>query len=191
MKCFYDHGVSEAPKLKKRDHIYLKRERHLKGQPISRLAPRCDSPYQVLEKIGMLNYRLKLTSKNRHHLVFHVDQLRSAKAATMVPNRDFPEPPPIIINEKAEYKVEKIQNSRVQEKKFEYYVKWKGYPNSKRSWKIVDNVANAKRQVNAFHRKHLRAPRSIATCLFLAINFQSINKNFKPVSCETLKIVAD
>lgn len=121
----------------------------------------------------------------------YIDWLQPGKAATTVPNRNFSEPPLIIIDKEAEYKVEEIQNSQVQEKKFKYYVKWKGYSDLERSWEMVDNVANAKWQVNAFHQKHPRALCPVAASLFLAMNFRPINENFELVPSETLKTVAD
>lgn len=105
------------------DKVYLERERHPKGQPSSKLAPRRDGPYTVLEKLGELNYRLKLTAKDMRHPVFHVDRLRPAKTAQMVPDRTHPEPAPIVVDKKEEYKVETILDSSVFRNRFQYLVK--------------------------------------------------------------------
>lgn len=113
MRCFYDHGVSNAPVFAIGDKVYLERERHPKGQPSSKLAPRRDGPYTVLERLGNLNYRLELTAKDLRHPVFYVDRLRPARSAHLVPDRAMPKPPPIIADEEPEYEVEAILDSRV------------------------------------------------------------------------------
>lgn len=42
--------------------------------------------------------------------------------------------------EEEEYIVEKILNKRVIEGKLEYYLKWKGYPDSENTWEPVENL---------------------------------------------------
>ena len=189
MKRFYDHGVTKAPQFEPGDRVYLEREKHPKGQPTSKLAPKRDGPYEVLEKIGDLNYRLKLTKRDKRHPVFHVDRLRPAKPASLVPNREFPEPPPIVVDEEEEYEVEEILDSRIYRRKFQYLVKWKGYSETENSWEPVANVENAKRAIANFHKKHPAAPRPIAASLFLAMNFRSINADFDSPPSETLQSI--
>lgn len=189
MKRFYDHGVSNAPVFAIGDKVYLERERHPKGQPSSKLAPRRDGPYTVLERLGDLNYRLELTAKDLRHPVFHVDRLRPARSAHLVPDRAMPKPPPIIVDEEPEYEVEAILDSRVYRRQFQYLVKWKGYSDSERSWEPIANVTNADKLVASFHRAHPGAPRPIAASLFLAMNFRSINDTFDPAPPDSLQRV--
>lgn len=189
MKCFYDHGVSNAPVFAIGDKVYLERERHPKGQPSSKLAPRRDGLYTVLERLGDLNYRLELTAKDLRHPVFHVDRLRPARSAHLVPDRAMPKPPPIIVDEEPEYEVEAILDSRVYRRQFQYLVKWKGYSDSERSWEPIANVTNADKLVASFHRAHPGAPRPIAAFLFLAMNFRSINDTFDPAPPDSLQRV--
>ena len=189
MKRFYDYKVGEMPKFDIGDKVYLEREKHPKGQPVEKLAPRRDGPYEVLEKIGEMNYRLKLTKRDKRHPVFHVDRLRMAKAAKVVPNREYPEPPPIVVDEEEEYEVETILDYHIKNRKFEYFVKWKGYPDSDNTWEPLDHVDHAKEAIAEFHKKHPGAPRPIAASLFLAMNFRPINDNFDPPPLETLRRV--
>lgn len=191
MKRFYDHGVANTPQFEIGDRVYLEREKHPKGQPTSKLAPKRDGPYEILEKVAPMNYRLKLTKRDKRHPIFHVDRLRPAKAAKVVPNREFPEPPPIVVDEEEEYEVEKVLDSHVQNKKFEYRIKWKGYPDSDNSWEPLENVKHAKKAIADFHKKHPGAPRPVAASLFLAMNFRSINAEFDPPPPETLRKVPD
>ena len=113
MKHFYDHGVLKAPQFQIGDKVYLERETHPKREPTSKLASKRDGPYQILEKIGELNYCLKLTRKDQRHPVFHVDWLQPAKPAAEVPSQEFPEPPPIMVDQEEEYKVETILDAKV------------------------------------------------------------------------------
>lgn len=190
MKRFFDHGVLKAPQFEVGNRVYLERERHPKGQPTSKLAPKRDGPYQILEKIGDLNYRLKLTVRDQRHPVFHVDRLRAAKPAKLVPNREFPEPAPVVVDEEEEYEVEKILDSRMYRRKLQYKVKWKGYPDTENSWEPADNLEHAKAEVNTFHRQNPAAPRRVAASLFLAMNFRPINENFETAPEGTLRRVA-
>lgn len=189
MKRFYDHGVLKAPQLKVSDRVYLEREKHPKGQPTSKLAPRRDGPYEILEKVGTLNYRLKLTRNDKRHPVFHVDRLRPAKAATVVPDRQMPEPPPIVVNEEAEYEVESILDARIYRNKFQYLIKWKGYSDKDNSWEPAANVKNAPDAIAHFYRKHPGAPRTILATTFLTIPFRNIHKNFEKSPENTLNTV--
>ena len=191
MLSLYDHGVANTPQFEIGDRVYLEREKHPKGQPTSKLAPKRDGPYEILEKVAPMNYRLKLTKRDKRHPIFHVDRLRPAKAAKVVPNREFPEPPPIVVDEEEEYEVEKVLDSHVQNKKFEYRIKWKGYPDSDNSWEPLENVKHAKKAIADFHKKHPGAPRPVAASLFLAMNFRSINAEFDPPPPETLRKVPD
>ena len=186
MKRFYDHGVRNAPDLKIGDKVYLDRETHPKGQPTSKLAPKRDGPYSIVEKIGDLNYRLKLTPRDKRHPVFHVDRLRPAKQATVIPSREAPKPLPVIVEEEKEYEVEEILDSRLSRRKFQYLVKWKGYDETENSWEPVDNVQNAPEAIAEFYWKHPQAPRRVAANLFLAMNFRPIENFTAPDLRKTL-----
>ena len=186
MKRFYDHGVQAAPQFKIGDKVYVEREKHPRGQPTSKLAPRRDGPYPIVRKLGELVYEVKLTPRDKRHPVFHVDRLRPTKTATRVPDRELPEPPPIVVDEEEEYEVEEILDSAIRNGKFKYYVKWKGYSDAECSWEPEENVKNAPDLVRKFHRKNPGAPRPIAASLFVAMNFRPINEHFDPPPKETL-----
>ena len=132
-----------------------------------------------------------MTPKDKRHPVFHVDRLRPAKAAELVPDRAPPKPAPIIVDEEEEYEVEAVLDSRIYRGKFQYLVKWKGYGDVHNSWEPESNVANAPKLVARFHKTHPGAPRPIAASLFVAMNLRPINEHFDSAPAKTLRRVPD
>ena len=58
------------------------------------------------------------------------------------------------------YEVEEILNSRLYRDKLQYLIKWKDYLPSENKWVPATNV-QAKRLINAFHRKNPSAVRVV------------------------------
>ena len=94
------------------------------------------------------------------HQVFHVHKLypyRGTEVNGLLPE----EPGPIELedDDEPEYEVDKLLDSRIQWRRLEYKVKWKGYDTSHNSWQPVGNLKNAKCSITAFHKKHPNAVR--------------------------------
>ena len=75
------------------ERVYLKlrpyRQHSVARRRNEKLAPRYFGPYEIVERIGAVAYRLKLPPTSVIHPVFHVSQLRRAigdhEASTMLP----------------------------------------------------------------------------------------------------------
>jgi len=68
-----------------------------------------------------------------HTQHFHGKVLTSYRE-TNIHGKNFPEPPPDLINGGEEYEVESISDHRKQGRGYQYLVVWKGYSN--KSWGI-------------------------------------------------------
>ena len=69
-------------------------------------------------------------------------------------------PPPVLVNDKEQYKVEKILDSRLFRQKLQFKVKWKGYGLEDVSWELQENM-QAPRLVRDFYQRHPNALRAI------------------------------
>ena len=80
--------------------------------------------FEILDRIGIVNYKLNLLETIRINLVFYVLLLELVlpNARTFAPELDE------VVNETVEYKVEKIlERTEWVNGKLRYRVRWKGY----------------------------------------------------------------
>jgi hypothetical protein len=91
-------------------HIWLDAQ-HLKIKSKSqKLNPKCLGPFKVLDRVGNLDYRIELPPTMDLHDIFHADQLTRATINEMYGK--FPQPDPIEIGGDLEFEVEKILDSK-------------------------------------------------------------------------------
>jgi len=88
-----------------------------------------------------VNYRLKLPTQWSIHDVFHIDLL-TPYHKTDLHGSNYSRPAPDLIDNKEEYEVEKILDTRQfgRGRKKQYLIKWKGYPDSDNEWVDKKNV---------------------------------------------------
>lgn len=173
MKRYYDRHVREAPQFKPGDKVWLDARNLRVNRPSQKLSHKRLGPFPVEERVGDLNYRLKLPRTVPVHPVFHVSLLTPHKESE-IPGRTPPEPLPVIVEGEEEYEVAEILDSRRHRGKLQYLVRWEGYDESHNSWEPVENVEHASDLVNAFHRRRPNAPRALAAADFASLKFRPI-----------------
>jgi hypothetical protein len=109
--------------------------------PFTKLRPKRFGPFQIIETLGPVTYRLNLSEKWKIHNAFYATLL-SPYVETKEHGVNFTEPPPDLIGGEPEWEVEKILGSRRhrQKKTLEYLVKWKRYSAVHNSWEPANNV---------------------------------------------------
>lgn len=170
MKTYYDKNVSDAPVFAPGDKVWLDTKNLKLKQPSKKLSAKRVGPYEVVERIGDLDYRLKLPKSLRVHPVFHVSLL-TKYIVSDIPGRKHPEPAPVEVEGEEEYEVESILDSRFYRRQLQYLVKWKGYDASHTSWEPQRNL-HADHLIAIFHRNHPSAPRKVAAGTFAGLPFQ-------------------
>ena len=134
----------EPPSFKVGDKVLLKMSNIKTKRPSRKLDWKQSGPYEILEKINTLGYRLKLPPSANIHNVFHVNRLEKWTEA------NFPEvpdnSPPLVVENEKEYEVREIldtvEKGKGKNKKRMYLVAWKGYEGTleETSWEPEDHV---------------------------------------------------
>ena len=123
-----------------------------------KLASKFIGPFKITERIGQVAYKLNLPATFKIHPVFHVSRLRVYKdGSEEFPSRPQAHPrPPAVIEETehSEWEVESVVDHRMQgkgkNKRLEYLVLWKGYPDYEKTWEKESNLVNAKKSVELY-----------------------------------------
>ena len=124
----------QTTEIKVGDQVWLEgRNLHVRGT--CKLLLKQYGPFKIMEQIGAVAYRLQLPDSMKIYNVVHVDLLLPYKE-TEAYGPAYTRPPPDLIGEEEEYKVELIRDSRRkrQGRTHQYLMHWKGYPTSEDSW---------------------------------------------------------
>jgi uncharacterized protein (DUF608 family) len=106
-------------------------------------------PFKIEDKIGEVNYRLKLPKHMRINPVFHISLLEPAprNAPTVAPDLSNE-------NELIEYEVQEIIDQSERENGQQLYrVRWKGYGEQDDTWETEENLQNAKLLLKRFQKR--------------------------------------
>ena len=72
MRIQHDHFGMELPPFKKGDQVWLDGKNIHIDHPSEKLRPKCFGPFEIIDTIGTVNFKLKLpNSWKRIHDVFH------------------------------------------------------------------------------------------------------------------------
>jgi hypothetical protein len=102
--------------------------------PLSKLAPKYFRPYQVLERIGPVSYRLQLPQRAHIHDVFHVAFLKKFDdtAPTAIPTL------PPIVRERTVPVPQEVVCAKPTTNLWELLVKWAGRTPAEASWEQLE-----------------------------------------------------
>ena len=128
------------------DLVYVKlqpyRQRSLARKPNEKLAPRFYGPFEILQQIGQVAYRLKLPSTSKIHDVFHVSQLKKAVGK----HTSFPTIPSNLSPD-MELLVEPLEvrsvrsSAQAGQAGTEVLIRWKGLPVFEDSWEQFEVIS--------------------------------------------------
>ena len=139
MKCQADQHRREVT-FNVGDYVYLKlqpyRQTSVAFRASLKLAPRFFGPYKVLERVGVVAYKLALPPGSQIHDVFHVSLLRKHLGPVTPTSPDLP---PVSVTSVVLPQPEVILDRRVIHKgnyrpKSEILVKWVGAPAEDATW---------------------------------------------------------
>ena len=147
----------EGRRFQKGDLVWLEGRNLKVDQPTSKLAAKRYGPFPVAQVLSPITYQLTLPAQWKIHPVFHVDLLTPYKE-TAFHSANYTRPPPDLINDEEEYKIEQILDSRTRGRnhKVQYLVKWVGYPDSDNQWLDAEQLT-ADDAIREFKRRHPNA----------------------------------
>lgn len=120
------------------DKVFLKvapKRSGLKLGKSRKLSPRFCGPFEIIERIGQVAYKLRLPEDWQIHDVFHVSLLRKYVSDPSHVLPDLPKTAPEGELLAQPEKILKVENQHLRNKTFRrFYVKWKDYPEEEASW---------------------------------------------------------
>jgi len=161
IKRYYDQQRTLALVFNLGDKVFLNTLDIQTTCPLQKLSHQQLGPFVVEWRIGPMAYHLKLLHWMKQlHLVFNVVKLTPVPDNPITGCKTEDHLLPIVIDGKAEWKVEEILNSCWYWRRFQYLIKWKGYGREHNSWESTSEVSTPELTVE-FYRKHPGAPRHI------------------------------
>ena len=121
-----------------------------------KLVPKHHDPFQITKEISPVAYQLVLPRAWMIHNVFHSSLLTPYKE-TRKHGAQFRCPPPELIDNEEEYKVEQIINHQHYGKccQLQYLIRWKGYSAADDTWEPTDQV-HANDLVKSYHMRYAK-----------------------------------
>jgi len=86
-----------------KDKVWVSTKGWKCNRPSRKLVDQIAGPFEIIEQVGHL-FKLKLLESIKVHPVFHTEKLQKA-LENPLPGQSNPDPPPLQVNNKEEYKV--------------------------------------------------------------------------------------
>ena len=135
------HPVGKIP-FKLGDKVLLEGTNLKLPYPYRKLAPKREGPFEIIEVMGPVTFKLKLPKQWKKYPVFHAGLLTPYR--TMIEHGpDYPRHPPDVIKGEEEWEVEAILNHRPCGRGRQYLVSWKGWPSHENKWIVESKLSHA------------------------------------------------
>ena len=126
---------------------------HLKT--MRKLTPRRLGPFEIIEEILPVVYKLRLPETWHVHNVFHTSLLTPQ---VVTPKYGVPVDPPLpeLVDGESEFEVEAILQHKFVSRKKEiwYLVQWRGYSRAESTWEPEEHLRNAPEVLEAYKSTH-------------------------------------
>ena len=109
MKKQFDKKRRNPQELQEGENIWLEAKNIHSNRPSKKLDQKRYGPFKILKMIGQGAFQLKLPKGQMIHNMFNEDLLIQCRELYYQGQHMEPAPPPDIINEEEEYKVEEIR----------------------------------------------------------------------------------
>ena len=154
MKRFADSSRKDAPKYLPGDSVMLSPKNIRTSRPKEKWSDKYIGPYKVIKEVcpGSEAYLLDLPKSIKIHPVFHTSLL-VPHIPNVIPNREQPPPPPLMIEGENEYEIEKILDSKMSRNRLKFLVRWKGYTAAADEW-IDEGYLEHSEELIAEFNKH-------------------------------------
>jgi hypothetical protein len=149
-----DRGLDRRPKEKfiPGDSMWLEATNIHSNRSTAKLDNKRYGPFEILEAVGDQSYRLNLPETWAIHNVFHSTLLNRHSIPEFDSQKRPLPPPPNIINDKEEYKIEEIRGHRKQGRGTQYLAHWKGYNDVEDSWLPHSALENSKEMLTKYRK---------------------------------------
>jgi len=142
MKHYYDQGHRDMV-LEVGDwawlHLHHRSAACIVDKNDGKLAPRFYGPYQVLERVGSVAYRLQLPARAKIHNVFHVVFLKKHQGVPPA----APIPLPLVVHGRVIPTPASVKRARLNRGVWELSVHWVGRDASDSTWEKLDDFREA------------------------------------------------
>ena len=111
------------------DQVWLDGHNIKTYYPTAKITTKHHGPFPIQRVLSPLDHQLTIPEQWKIHDVFHINLLTLYRE-TEFHSPNYNRPPPDLVGEEEQYKVEQVLDERIYGCwKKQYLVKWKGYPN--------------------------------------------------------------